>query len=249
MKSFFSSTNYFVLTIVTLFFGCTTPRHLVMVDRPIRNAVAPVKELQVNSFNVETTKRDNPTEKKLFMDEFTDYLRYNPSIGEIEKQYPNLAADITIRPKKDIKRTWILDAVFFWPYVGTWPFTPWWGKTSVDIDVQLTVPGIDRSSFIFTKNSDFSVTIYPYYRAGKLLTQDYKSLYAELFDEVGNYDFVKNWNGKTSLMNGAFNVFAYLSKCCCGTTFRCRSKYSFKHRGERQNFCIDNWQRAICKRN
>ena len=72
--------------------------------------------------------------------------------------------------------------------------------------MQLTVPGIDRSSFIFTKNSDFSVTIYPYYRAGKLLTQDYKSLYAELFDEVGNYDFVKNWNGKTSLMNGAFNV-------------------------------------------
>jgi len=93
MKLIISPTNYFVLTIVTLFCGCTTPRHLIMVDRPIRNAVAPVKELQVNSFNVETTKKDNPIEKKLFMDEFTDYLRYNPSIGEIEKQYPNLAAD------------------------------------------------------------------------------------------------------------------------------------------------------------
>jgi len=206
MKLIISPTNYFVLTIVTLFCGCTTPRHLIMVDRPIRNAVAPVKELQVNSFNVETTKKDNPIEKKLFMDEFTDYLRYNPSLGEIEKQYPNLSVDITIRPRKDIKRTWIFDAVFFWPYVGTWPFTPWWGKTSVDIDVQLTVPGIDRSSFIFTKNADFSVTIYPYYRAGKLLTQDYKALYTELFDEVGNYDFVRNWNGKTNLLGSAPRV-------------------------------------------
>ncbi|HUX53212.1 MAG TPA: caspase family protein [Williamwhitmania sp.] len=184
------------------FFGCTTPRHIIMVDKPIRNEIAPAAGLQITSFNVETTKKDIPAEKKLFMDEFADYLRYNRSIAEIEHHYPNLTADITIKPRKDIRRTWILDVAFFWPYLGAWPYTPWWGKTSVDIDLQLVVPGVDRSQFHFTKDLDFNVALYPYYRAGRLLTQNYRLLYADLFDEVGSYDFVRNWNGNNRALFG-----------------------------------------------
>ncbi len=198
--------NFLLMIFGITFWGCTTPRHIIMIDKPIRNEIAPAAGLQVTSFNVETTNKDVPAEKKLFMDEFSDYLRYNRSIAEIEHHYPNLTADITIKPRKDIRRTWILDVAFFWPYLGTWPYTPWWGKTSVDIDLQLVIPGVDRSQFRFSKDLDFNVSLYPYYRAGRLLTQNYKLLYADLFDEVGSYDFVKNWNGNTRALFGTPSI-------------------------------------------
>ena len=191
----------FVLFLGLLLLGCTTPRHIVKLDTPIRNQSVKLTPIRVNSFNIVTTRRDRLEQKQAFLDEVTQYLQYNQSILDLQKRYPDLAFDISIKPGRDIKRTWILDAAFFWPYVGTWPFTPWWGTTSVKIEIQATIPDVDRAVFNFNQDNNFSILLYPYYRAGKLFTRDYKALYTNLLGDISGYDFAKNWTGSHAMVN------------------------------------------------
>ena len=188
-----------VLVFGLLLLGCTTPHHIVKLDTPIRNQDVKPAPIKINSFNVVTTKRDKPQQKQQFMDEVVQYLQYNRSIIDRQKRYPDIAFDITIKPERKIKRTWILDAAFFWPYVGTWPFTPWWGTTEVHIDIQAVIPNKDFAKFNFTKQNNFSIAFYPYYRAGKFFTNDYKGLYANLFTDISSYDFAANWTGSQQM--------------------------------------------------
>ena len=183
-----------------LLFGCTTPHHLVKFDTPIRNQDVKPASIKVNSFNIVTTKRDKPQQKQQFMEDFIQYLQYNRSVIELQKRYPDLVFDITIKPKRNIKRTWILDAPFFFPYVGFWPFTPWWGTTSVLIDIQAVIPNKDFAKFSFNQDNNFSISVYPYYRAGRFFTNDYRMLYANLFTDISNFDFEKNWTGSHNML-------------------------------------------------
>jgi hypothetical protein len=195
-----SLSNIIILLIILVFFSnCTTPRYLVVPNRPFstvnRNRNVNINELKINPL---TTKDDINDLEKL-ADVFRDYMQLNDSYYQIQEYYPDASLKINIEPKKTIKRTWILDLAFFYPGVGMWPLSPWWGQTTVNITLAINIPSVDNAPYNFTASNNYQINWYPYYTAGKILTDKFSLTYLDVFTKISKYDFIQNWTGNRKI--------------------------------------------------
>jgi hypothetical protein len=182
-----------LLLIPLLLYSCVTPSRLGIRYKNELVAVTKASDggnpnisLTVNSL----TKQDIPSDVDMLKNIFTSYLNRNAGLADLSAKNPDMKIDMVITPSQKVKRTWILDAMFFYPGFGfIIPYTPWWGDIYLDSKLSVTVPGKISNDFRFYSNVPFTINSYPLYRAGKLLTKKYSVAYDNLFEQVKNYDF------------------------------------------------------------
>lgn len=175
------------------FVACGTPSRLGISYRgePINISSRTIeKNPNVNVFVNSMTKEDNQNDLKQLNSKFTLALNKNESLLRIMENYPDSRFELEITPSEDIHRTWILDAAFFYPFCGYFPFSPWWGTTDLRAIFTLNEFRLKQShDFDFAASENFSIVIYPYYRGGRIMTEKYSVAYDELFREISDFDF------------------------------------------------------------
>jgi len=189
-----------IAVILVLFSNCTTPKYLVAPNRPFsntnRNRIVNFNEFKIDPL----TTKDDINELEQFADVFREYMQLNDSYFKIQEFYPDASLKINIEPKKTVKRTWIMDVLFFFPGEGWWiPFVPWWGETTANITLAIDIPSVDHAPYNFSSTRKFEILWYPYYKAGKVLTDKFTGLYYDLFTQISKYDFIQNWTGNRKI--------------------------------------------------
>lgn len=184
---------WYIFLLVVYTTSCVTPSRLGMnykgqriFSSSTRTAECPNVDLTVNSL----TKEDVGYDVKELKNRFIPYVYQNEILASLIKQYPDIKIDINISPSEKIKRTWILDAAFFYPGCGALlPYTPWWGSINLSTKITVIIPNTSRNEFKFNSSEPFKISFYPYYNAGRVLTEKYSVAYNNLFDQISKYSF------------------------------------------------------------
>lgn len=182
-----------LIFLITVSVSCITPSRLGISYKgvPVVSSMYSISDnpnitLAVNSL----TKKDPSEDITKLKSRFLMYVNRNIGLTELLKNNPDAKIEMDITPSQITNRTYILDLTFFYPGFGIlWPLTPWWGSVNLDANFTLTLPNKPRKEYKFIANQHFSIISYPYYRAGKILTKKYSSLYADLFEQVSKYEF------------------------------------------------------------
>ena len=198
MKNF---RNVIILVIIiVLFSNCTTPKHLVIPNKPFRSSLYKDRKINISEFDVNPlTKEDFQSDIQKLMDVFVDYLQLNDSYYKIQEFYPDATLNVSIKPSETIKKTWILDALFIYPCCGYWPYSPRWGQTKLDIKLAIVIPSVDYAEYSFNASNNYKIDWYPYYNAGRILTEKFSLTYSELFSKISEYDFLGKWTGNRNI--------------------------------------------------
>lgn len=172
--------------------SCATPSRLGMyykgktifttTSKTIEN---PNIDLVVNSLS----KEDAGYDIKGLKNRFIPYVYKNEVLTSLIQKYPDVKIEIIIDPSEHIKRTWILDALLIMD--GIWPIMPWWGTTDLSAVMSVTLPDKTSHEFKFIASEPFTIITYPYYRAGRILTEKYHLAYNDLFEQIGQFDFAE----------------------------------------------------------
>lgn len=189
---------FIIVTILVIFSNCATPKYLVAPNRPFSNANRN-RNVNLNEFMIHPlTVKDDINELQQFANIFVDFMKLNDSYNQIQEFYPDASLQVNIEPIKTIKKTWILDVAFFYPFCGMLP-SPWWGETTVNISLGIDIPSLDHAPYNFSSTRKINTLWYPYYSAGKILTDKFASLYFDLFTQISKYDFIQNWTGNRKI--------------------------------------------------
>lgn len=82
-----------------------------------------------------------------------------------DKANPRIDAEVNIHVDHTTKRTWIMDFFTAYPWLGTWPITPVWGKATVRVSARIKD---DNGSKLWTKTSNastnYKMIMYSWYR-------------------------------------------------------------------------------------
>ncbi|NQU80513.1 MAG: caspase family protein, partial [Bacteroidetes bacterium] len=193
--------NVIILVIITvLFSNCTTPKHLIIPNAPFRSSIYNDRKINIKEFRVDPlTKQDFQSDIQKLMDVFSRYLQFNDSYYKIQKFYPDASISVSVTPSETIKRTWILDALFIYPCCLYWPYSPRWGQTKLDIKCAIDIPSVDYAEYSFHASKNYKIDWYPYYKAGKILTENFSHIYPEIFSQISEYDFLEKWPGKQNI--------------------------------------------------
>ena len=196
------SLKYFLilLTGAVLLTNCATPKHLVVPNKPF-STVNKNRKININEFNVQPLTNADAKENYAYNRErlatvFGDYMKLNDSYYQIQEQYPDATLNVNIEASEKINKTWILDGLFFCS--GYYP-SPWWGQTNVNLTLSIDIPSVDYAEYNFYESKDFDIIWYPYYNAGRILTQNFSIAYYRLFSEISKYDFYENWTGNRKI--------------------------------------------------
>jgi len=165
------------------------------------------RNVNINEFKINPlTTKDNVQDLEKLAEVFRDYMKLNDSYYQIQESYPDASLKIDIEPNKTVKRTWILDIAFFYPGVGMWPYSPQWGQTTVNVKLGVNIPSLDYAPYNFSSSTKFKINWYPYYIAGKILTDKFSLTYLDVFTQISRFDFIQNWTGNrkiTALLDNA----------------------------------------------
>jgi hypothetical protein len=182
-----------------LFASCTTPSRLG-ISEEVRQPAQSFELADSRNINLNIsplTKKDNYNNIPYLKSKLMMALNSNAAIRQILQNNSQSKIYIDITPSEKIKRTWILDIPFYYPCCGYWPFTPWWGKTILNAKIVIeTNPG-EMHTFNLSADNDFFIAFYPYYKAGRVMTEKYASTYNDLFQKIGTCDYseaLKNVN-------------------------------------------------------
>ena len=161
-----------ILSVTTVILtSCYTPSRLGMSyqDEQIRSSnYVDCKNIEFHVGNL--TKEDNKSDINLLKYRFVSNVNRNISLNNIMTNYPNAKLIMEIDPSEEIKKTWILDILFFYPGCGyLLPITPWWGTVNLKSNMSLTIPNIINKDLSFNSSMPFQILSYPYYIAGKKL--------------------------------------------------------------------------------
>jgi hypothetical protein len=75
--------------------------------------------------------------------------------------------EVQVRVDETSEHTIIFDALFFYPFLGTLPFTPVWGKATVEIRWTLEHAGA-REAFRVEVEAPYSMILYAWYRTDEI---------------------------------------------------------------------------------
>lgn len=187
-----------LLTGAVLLTNCFTPSHLVVPPGP-SSTVIRTQKVNINEFIIyPLTNKDDLSGIEILKGNFANYMKLNDSYYKIQECYPDASLNVNIEPSKTIKRTWILDVAFFYPFVGMMP-SPWWGQTYANLTLSIDIPSIDYAQYNFSDSTKINFILYPYYSAGKAITQKFRQTYWQLFSKISKYDFQENWTGNQNI--------------------------------------------------
>jgi hypothetical protein len=186
--------------IMVLLSNCTTPKHLVIPNKPFSTSAHKFRKINIREFRVDPlTSQDFQSDIPKLMDVFTDYLQLNDSYYKIQEFYPNALIYVSIEPSMTVRRTWILDALFIYPCTLYWPYSPRWGQTKLDMKLTIDIPSVDYAEYSFYAYNNYKIDWYPYYKAGRILTENFSHTYSDLFTQISEYDFLENWSGNQKI--------------------------------------------------
>ncbi len=175
-----------------LFAGCITPARSGMTSESLKihsSTSAPIDNPNINITVNSLTKKDSELAIEGLKKKFITSVYMNVMLNSIIQQYPDTKITMVITPKEKIYRTWVLDALFIYPCVGYFPFTPWWGSTNLTAQLSVLVPNTAPCSITLSASEPFAIMVYPYYKAGRVLTEKYSVAYNNLFEQIGTYGF------------------------------------------------------------
>jgi len=184
--------NLIVFLLPVFLISCATPSRLGVSYKGEAIHRTTYKILDNPSINVyvnSLSKEDDLYDLSKVKSRFILSVNKNESLLKILKTYPTAKLELAVTPSEMIKRTWILDALFFYPFCGYFPITPWWGRTNLSSVLTLEIGSKHIDSFDFSASEDFQIMSYPYYRGGKILTQKYSLAYERIFNDVSNFNF------------------------------------------------------------
>jgi len=199
--------TYPFLLIFIFFISCVTPSRLGMNYKGrqiVRSSSKTIDNPNIDLTITALTKEDKADDITGLKNRFITAIYKNETLYNLIQKYPNLKIDIDIVPSEKIKRTWIFDAAFFWPFTGWFPYTPWWGSTNLTAKLAINIPNTAIGDFKFNSSERFSITHYPYYKAGRILSETYSVAYNSLFDQISKFDFdelVKKTNSSSMASN------------------------------------------------
>lgn len=184
---------WYILLLALYTTSCVTPSRLGMNYKGQQIYTSSAKTIEnpnitltVNSL----TKEDVGYDAKRLQGRFVNYVYKNPILSNLIQAYPDLKIDIEIFPSEKIKRSWILDAAFFYPGCGAFlPYTPWWGSTDLLANISVTIPNITTNEYKFSSTESFKIKFYTYYTAGRILTEKYSNAYNKLFEQISKFNF------------------------------------------------------------
>jgi hypothetical protein len=200
-----------VMLLISLFcIGCVAPSRLgvrykgeMLFPMSDRMALNPNINISVNPL----TDEDIPYDIDILKNKFETYVHKNADLEGLLKKFPDLKINMEVTPHEKIQRTWILDIAFFCPFYGCLlPYTPWWGNVNLDAKLTISIPGRIFEDFKFQTTESFNIKSYPYYKAGKILTNKYSIAYNHIFEQVSAYkftEFVDKTNGITPIVSTA----------------------------------------------
>jgi hypothetical protein len=159
------------------------------------------RNVNLKEFKVEPlTTKDDINDIQTFAGVFVDYVKLNDSYNQIQEYFPGASLQVNIVPGKTLKKTWILDIAFFYPGCGfMWPYVPWWGQASVDMSLIIDIPSVDHAVYSFSSSRKYDIKWYPYYNAGKVITDKFTTIYYDLFTQISKYNFIQNWTGNRKI--------------------------------------------------
>jgi hypothetical protein len=77
-----------------------------------------------------------------------------------------VALDVAVRVDQESDRTYVFDAVFFYPFLGTLPFVPEWGHANVEISWSLRAGKDVEGPMKVRIESPYTMLFYSWYRVG-----------------------------------------------------------------------------------
>ncbi len=107
--------------------------------------------------------------------------RSNPLL--VDKSAPYLAMDVRVLPDHTEHRTIILDALFYYPFVGYFPFTPQWGKCKLEVSIQLYDGMNEVAAKTASGSKGYVIWFYPYYNK-TAIDATFKDLYRSVFEQA-----------------------------------------------------------------
>ncbi len=225
----------FLILVTLIFVSCITPSRLGMNYKGQQIVYSSNKIIENPNINISVnslTKEDNGYDIKRLNYRFISYIYKNEILAKLIQEYPDTKIEMEVTPSEDIKRTWILDILFFYPGEG-WiiPYTPWWGTINLDAKLLVTVPKIINTDFKLNSVEPFKINLYPYYRAGRILTEKYSVAYNNLLEQISKQDF----DGKFALLikNSIHNdVSAVGSKITSNSSNTNEGIYSFNRKSD-----------------
>jgi len=216
--------KYTIILTMLIFTSCFTPSRLGMnykgqriISSSSKTIDNPNIDLSVNSL----TKEDVDYDVKGLKNRFIPFVYKNEVLSKLIQQFPDLKIDFGITPSEQIKKTYILDAVF----LATGGFytagmAPWWGSVNLSADMSITIPNNSSYDFKFKSNEHFRILFFTYYTAGRKLTEKYSIAYNNLFEQVSKY---------------SFNELADKANLPTSTSTSNDRKYSFNHKSDVDN--------------
>jgi hypothetical protein len=197
--------------------GCAAQR-LVAPERPGPAATEPIDltdiRLAIRSFDV--TNQSPADVRSSARDElktvFIAYLGRSASYGLVIPRGEGLepadedevALDVMLHVDEDSSRTIIFDGLFFYPFLGTLPFTPMWGHAIVDANVRLVTAtssgaaGRPEPPIALKVLAPYSMIFYSWYRTGPI-EDAFQRAHAAVFDELAQRIAERLWARKREL--------------------------------------------------
>ncbi|MFP4164807.1 MAG: CsgG/HfaB family protein [Chitinispirillaceae bacterium] len=186
-----------VIFLSVLINSCATPRYLVMPNAPSlseKHTDFSDIDLFITSFRLRNlSDSDNPGDVSSVKAKFIEYIKAQcrfRSVQDLTGDHQQIESstyitmDIVIEPSMSRYRTWVLDALFFYPFPGYWPLTPSWGDAKVSLTAQIYDDSKGEIERIEEKAlQSYNVMFYSWYRVEPVETA-FRSAFDKVFDQA-----------------------------------------------------------------
>ena len=204
-----------------MLFSCSSPLVLVPSSpiETIHRADYREFDLYITSFAVNDLEEiEDINQVRLLKTRFFDYLKSQNQFHQIHdgprsigQKKPGLSLAVNITPQYTSHRTWFLEVITFYPFLGLWPITPHWGETTVKLSAQLVdMYGTLLKNINTTKHMDYSSFFYAVYRSDHV--QDaFRECYHMAFKEASTV--LKNYQPQvTAYVDSVLFYSSYSSR-------------------------------------
>ncbi len=155
--------------------GCISPRLVAPLTVPAAPTEAtPVfgnLDLQICDFQISGRSiEERPRAEEQLQEAFRSYLFYSAPYRSWQRCPPTpqqsheVRLDVQVTVALDNARTYLLDILFFYPFLGTFPLTPEWGDAVVTMKVRPQAPGLTLAPIEVDARAAYSMFVYSWYR-------------------------------------------------------------------------------------
>lgn len=167
----------------------------LVVDRP--PAELPHVKLELTEFRVSNVSESDQAQdgRRAIERAFIGYLNQSlhlaslsRPIGVYSRRDPDaVELEVDLDVHETANRTIILDGIFFYPFLGSFPLTPLWGDATVELVWRIRHHGAAEGPFKVKVEAPYTVLVYSYYRTGPIeeaFRRGHETAFKELVDRL-----------------------------------------------------------------